>query len=256
MNRRILAGNWKMNTTPKEGEALARELMEFFSENNPEFPVLLFPPATHLANISKITASIQNLSAGAQNAHSEEKGAFTGEISVPMIKEAGAEYLLVGHSERRTLFNENDDFLLKKTEQALKQGLKVVFCFGEALEAREADNYLSFVQEQLEKVVFKLSEVNMGNIVLAYEPIWAIGTGKNAQPEQAQEVHAFVRKILAEKYGTKIAETTSILYGGSCKPSNAKAIFAQKDVDGGLIGGASLKAEDFIQLYKLLNAKN
>lgn len=256
MSRKILAGNWKMNTTPNEGRTLTNEIIEFFAQDHALFPVILFPPSTHLAIISETTSSSNNLITGAQNAYSEENGAYTGEVSVSMVKEAGAEYLMVGHSERRQYFNESDEMLLKKTELALKHEMKVIFCFGEALEIRESGKYLDFVKDQLEQVIFKLSNTQMKNLVLAYEPIWAIGTGKNAQPEQAQEVHAFVRELLAEKFGNEIAQNTTILYGGSCKPSNADAIFSQKDVDGGLIGGASLKADDFTQLYKQLKVRS
>lgn len=253
-NRKLLAGNWKMNTTVAEGKVLAKGILNFIENNPLELPLLIFPPATHLSELSKMSHTSEHLYLGAQNAHNEDNGAYTGEISVPMLKELEVKYLLVGHSERRAYFQESDRFLLSKLKKALEHKLKVVFCFGEALEIREANNYKSFVQDQIEQVLFHLDSSEMESVVLAYEPVWAIGTGKNASPEQAQEVHAFVRELLSDKFGQKCAEHTTILYGGSCKPSNAEALFSQKDVDGGLIGGASLKAEDFIQLYKQLNA--
>lgn len=254
MSRKILAGNWKMNTLPDEGKALCKAILNYERENNFDLHILIFPPATHLAILQELLMESHRISMGAQNAHSEEKGAFTGEISVPMIKALGAEYLLVGHSERRNLFKEEGSFLLKKINKALDHKLKVVFCFGEPLEIRQAETYKSYIKNQLEEVLFKLSIDQVQNIILAYEPVWAIGTGKNARPEQAQEVHAFVRNLLEDKFGKNTAESTSILYGGSCKPANAEGIFAQKDVDGGLIGGASLKADDFTKLYEQLKA--
>lgn len=252
MTRKILAGNWKMNTSPSEGKDLAKGINKFAKENTLELPVLLFPPATHISQVNEIIADTENLKLGAQNAYSEESGAFTGEVSIPMLKELGVEYLLVGHSERREIFKEENNLLLAKTKKALELELKVVFCFGENLKIREDEAYKEFVQHQLEQVVFHLDTEEMKSIVLAYEPIWAIGTGKNASAEQAQEVHAYVRGLLAEKFDRTTAENTTILYGGSCKPANAQEIFAQTDVDGGLIGGASLKVEDFTQLYTQL----
>ena len=252
MTRKILAGNWKMNTSPSEGKDLANGINEFANENALEFPVLLFPPATHISQVSEIITDTHNLKLGAQNAYSEESGAFTGEISIPMLKELGVAYLLVGHSERREIFKEEDNLLLAKTKKALELGLKVVFCFGEDLKVREDEAYKEFVQHQLEQVIFHLDKEEMKSIVLAYEPIWAIGTGKNASAEQAQEVHAYVRSLLAEKFDSETAENTTILYGGSCKPANAEEIFTQADVDGGLIGGASLKVGDFTKLYSQL----
>lgn len=249
MIRKILAGNWKMNTIPSEGKKLAKAINDFAEENKLDFPVILFPPATHISQVGELIAGSRNLKMGAQNAYSEESGAYTGEISIPMLKELEVEYLLVGHSERREIFKESDSMLLAKTKKALELGLKVVFCFGEDLKVREDEAYKDFVEHQLEQVIFHLSTEEMKSIVLAYEPIWAIGTGENASAEQAQEVHAYVRSLLADKFDAETAENTTILYGGSCKPANAEQIFAQEDVDGGLIGGASLKADDFTQLY-------
>lgn len=251
MSRKVLAGNWKMNTRLEEGQSLASKIAEI---NSFEFPVLLFPPTTHLQSVHQEIKAVDNLYLGAQNAYFEDKGAYTGEVSVPMIKDCGSEYLLIGHSERRSHFNEDNSLLLKKVQQALKHQLNVIFCFGEPLEIREAQTYKSYVKDQLEQVVFKLEEKDSSQLILAYEPIWAIGTGKNATAEQAQEVHAFVRGLIADRYHKSLAEHTSILYGGSCKPANAESIFAQEDVDGGLIGGASLKSEDFLQLYKQLKS--
>jgi triosephosphate isomerase len=255
MRKKIVAGNWKMNLTLNEGIKLSSEIKDFV-KNNPldKLPgkpeVLMFTPFIHLTAVAETVAGVQGLGAGAQNCHTEEKGAYTGEISAAMIKSAGVENVLVGHSERRSYFGETDQVLAKKTEIALKHGLRPVFCCGEVLDERNAKKHFDVVKEQLEKGLFWLSEDEFAKVVIAYEPVWAIGTGVTASPDQAQEMHAYIRKIIGEKYNTTAADNTTILYGGSCNARNAAELFAKDDVDGGLIGGASLKADDFCTIIK------
>jgi triosephosphate isomerase len=245
MRKKIVAGNWKMNMNLSEGIALAESIKNHFQIHPLEkSEAILCAPYIHLAAISEIIKNGQ-VALGAQNCASEPAGAFTGEVSCEMIKSTGARYVIIGHSERRTYFNEDDKILNKKTVQALKSGLTVIFCCGEVLPEREQNIYFKVVKKQLEVGLFNLSEEDFKRIVIAYEPVWAIGTGLTASPDQAQEMHAYIRNLIMEKYGKGVAEQTSILYGGSCKPSNAAEIFAMPDVDGGLIGGASLKKEDF-----------
>ena len=214
-------------------------------ENNVK--VILAPPFIHLAELGKLADDCR-LFISAQNCATEEKGAYTGEVSAKMIKSTGADYTIIGHSERRSYYNENSEILFQKVNQAIENDLKVIFCCGENLEEREAEKHKETVEKQLEEVVFKLSENDFEKIVIAYEPVWAIGTGRTATSEQAQEMHAYIRILIKEKFDEEIAENTSILYGGSCKPSNAKELFENKDVDGGLIGGASLKTKDFLDI--------
>ena len=206
--------------------------------------VILAPPFTHLAGVAKSVEGTK-IEVSAQNCASEPKGAFTGEVSPEMIASTGAKYTIIGHSERRALFHEDDATLNKKTNLALENGLSPIFCCGESLEEREANKQSEVVRTQLADGLFSLSEEDFRKAIVAYEPVWAIGTGKTATPEQAQEMHKFIRDLIAEKYGEQVANDTTILYGGSCKPSNAKELFSNPDVDGGLIGGASLKADDF-----------
>jgi triosephosphate isomerase (TIM) len=193
------------------------------------------------------------VSLGAQNAHQAESGAYTGEISAKMIKSVGAEYVILGHSERRQYFGEDNALLAKKTDTVLSNGLKPIFCIGETLDEREADKHFEVIKKQLEEGVFHLDEEQFGNLVIAYEPVWAIGTGKTATSAQAQEIHAFIRIEIAAKYNQTLANDTTILYGGSCNPKNAPELFAQPDIDGGLIGGASLKSRDFLDIVKVFN---
>jgi triosephosphate isomerase len=244
--RQIVAGNWKMNRDYEEGRELAQKIVNKFVPS--ETHVILCTPYIHLKNIDNILKNISRIRLGAQNCHQEESGAYTGEISPAMLKSVGVKYVIIGHSERRTYFNESDELLASKVNNALKHELRPIFCCGENLEIREAGTHADFVEGQLKASLFHLSEEEFSNVVIAYEPIWAIGTGKTASPEQAQEMHAHIRNLIEQKYGKATAESTSILYGGSCKPTNAKEIFSQTDVDGGLIGGASLKADDFIQI--------
>ncbi len=245
MRQKIVAGNWKMNTDMNSGLELAKAVNESASSKKTDAIMIIAPPYTHLAEISKVLTGVKLAS---QNCASEEKGAYTGEISVDMIKSTGAEYVIIGHSERREYFKEDNATLAKKTDLCLSRNLKPIFCIGEVLEERKSNNHFEVVFSQLAEGLFHLSEEQFEKIVIAYEPVWAIGTGVTASPEQAQEIHAFIREKIAENYGEEIANNTSILYGGSCKPDNANELFANPDVDGGLIGGAALKAEDFIQI--------
>lgn len=244
MRKKIVAGNWKMNMNLQEGMALAKELNETLAADNPKCGVVICTPFIHLASIAQILdGGIIGL--GAENCSDKEKGAYTGEVSAEMVKSTGAQYVILGHSERRGYYGETPEILKEKVLLALKNGLKVIFCIGESLEEREADKQNEVVKAELEGSVFNLSAEEFRNVIIAYEPIWAIGTGRTATSEQAEEIHAYIRSIVAEKFGAEVADDTSILYGGSCKPSNARELFAKPDIDGGLIGGASLKAADF-----------
>ena len=244
MRKKIVAGNWKMNLTLQEGIALAKELQTELEANKPNCDVVICTPFVHLASI----ASFLNqdlIGLGAENCADKEKGAYTGEVSAAMVKSTGANYVILGHSERREYYAETPEILKEKVLLALSNNLKVIFCIGESLEEREANKQNEVVKAELEGSVFNLTPEQFSNIVIAYEPIWAIGTGKTATADQAEEIHAYIREVVAARYGAEVADNTSILYGGSCKPSNAKELFAKPDIDGGLIGGASLKAADF-----------
>ena len=244
MRKKIVAGNWKMNMNLQDGIALAKELNETLTAEKPNCGVVICTPFIHLASIAQfLNQDISGL--GAENCADKAKGAFTGEVSAEMVKSTGAQYVILGHSERREYYAETPEILKEKVLLALNNGLKVIFCIGESLEEREANKQNDVVKAELEGSVFNLTAEEFSNIVIAYEPIWAIGTGKTATAEQAEEIHAFIRSVVADKYGAEVAEATSILYGGSCKPSNARELFAKPDIDGGLIGGASLKAADF-----------
>ncbi|NMM47071.1 triose-phosphate isomerase [Marinigracilibium pacificum] len=251
MRKKIVAGNWKMNLLPEEGKILTSEIVNMAADEVPgDVTLVICPPYIHLDNVRKLIGDQDKVFMGAQNCHSEDSGAYTGEISAPMLKAMGAKYVILGHSERREYFSESDEFLAKKTDKVLSEGLTPIFCCGESLEQREGGDFVEFVTGQLTNSLFHLSAEEFSKIVIAYEPIWAIGTGLTASPEQAQEMHAAIRKHIAGKYGEEIANNISILYGGSCKPDNAKEIFACADVDGGLIGGASLKSRDFVDIAK------
>lgn len=244
MRKKIVAGNWKMNMNLQDGVALAKELNETLKAEKPNCGVIICTPFIHLASIAQFLD--QNvIGLGAENCADKEKGAYTGEISAEMVKSTGAQYVILGHSERRGYYGETPEILKEKVLLALKNGLKVIFCIGESLEEREANKQNEVVKAELEGSVFNLSAEEFKNIIIAYEPIWAIGTGKTATAEQAEEIHAYIRSVVAEHYGAEIADDTTILYGGSCKASNAPELFAKPDIDGGLIGGASLKAADF-----------
>ncbi len=246
--RQIVAGNWKMNLNFQEGRDLASEIIRMIKPSNTL--TVLCPPFVHLNHLSVLANGISNLEIGAQNCHQSSSGAFTGEVSAEMIKSVGANFVIIGHSERREYFNEDDELLAKKVDAVLANDLQPIFCCGEKLDVREAESHEALVQSQIEKGLFHLDSEAFAKVVIAYEPVWAIGTGRTASPEQAQEMHHFIRSLIAKKYGKSIASATSILYGGSCKPDNAVEIFSQPDVDGGLIGGAALKAKDFISILQ------
>ncbi len=244
MRKKIVAGNWKMNLNLQEGIALAKELNEALKAEQPNCDVVICTPFIHLASVANVLeGSVIGL--GAENCADKEKGAFTGEVSAEMVKSTGAQYVILGHSERREYYKETPEILKEKVQLALKNGLKVIFCIGETLAEREANKQNEVVKAELEGSVFNLSEEDFKKIIIAYEPIWAIGTGKTATSDQAEEIHAYIRSIIAQKYGQAVADETSILYGGSCKANNAPELFAKPDIDGGLIGGASLKCADF-----------
>lgn len=252
MRKKIVAGNWKMNTTLPEGVALAKEVNEALAGRDAKCDVIICVPFTHLAPIAGVIDS-EKLGLGAENCADHKSGAYTGEVSAPMVASTGATYVILGHSERRQYYGETSETLREKVALALENGLTPIFCIGEVLEEREAGKHFDVVKAQIEEGLFNLTAEDFGKIILAYEPVWAIGTGKTATDDQAQEIHAFIRSVIAGKYGQQVADDTSILYGGSCKPSNAKALFAKPDVDGGLIGGASLKCGDFMGIVDAWN---
>ena len=244
MRKKIVAGNWKMNMNLQEGVALAKEINDALVQDKPNCDVVICTPFIHLASVAQVLdAEVVDL--GADDFADKEKGAYTGEVSAAMVKSTGAQYVILGHSERRQYYGETAEILKEKVQLALANGLKVIFCCGETLEEREANQQNEVVKAELDGSVFNLTAEEWKSIVLAYEPIWAIGTGKTATSEQAEEMLAYIRSIVAEKYGQEVADDTTILYGGSCKASNAKELFSKPNIDGGLIGGASLKAADF-----------
>ena len=249
MRKNIVAGNWKMNKTLQEGLALATELNEVLAGAELKCDVVIGTPFIHLASVA---AAIDTTKIGvaAQNCANKESGAYTGEISAAMVKSTGANYVILGHSERRAYYGETAELLKTKTELALKNDLTPIFCIGEVLEERESGVFFDVVKSQIVDSLFELSAEDFGKLVLAYEPVWAIGTGKTATPQQAQEVHEFIRKIYSQMYGADIADKVRILYGGSVKPDNVSELMKQKDIDGGLVGGASLEASSFAKLVK------
>ena len=244
MRKKIVAGNWKMNKNLQEGIALATELNDILKADKPNCDVVICTPFIHLASVAGIIdQSVIGL--GAENCADKASGAYTGEVSAEMVKSTGAGYVILGHSERRAYYGETAEILKEKINLALANGLKVIFCIGEVLEERESGKQNEVVEAQLAGSLFDLTAEQFVNIILAYEPVWAIGTGKTATAEQAEEMHAFIRGVIAGKFGAEAAENVSILYGGSCKPSNAKEIYSQANLGGGLIGAAALKAADF-----------
>ena len=247
MRKNIVAGNWKMNTVLEEGVDLANQVNELLKAKKANCEVIMCVPFTHLVSVKGVID--EPLKLGAENCSEHVKGAYTGEVSASMVKSTGASHVILGHSERRQYFGENNEQLLAKTKQALANGLTPIFCVGEVLEERENGTYNDVVKGQVE-ALFELPAEEFEKIVIAYEPVWAIGTGKTATAEQAQDMHAHIRKVIADKYGKELADNTSILYGGSCKPSNAKELFAKPDVDGGLIGGAALQADSFMGIVE------
>lgn len=248
MRKNIVAGNWKMNTTLEEGVELANQINSLLKGKTVNCDVVVCVPFTHLTSVNAVLES-ELVKLGAENCSEHEKGAYTGEVSAAMVKSTGATHVILGHSERRQYFGENNEQLLAKTKLALANGLTPIFCVGEVLEERENGTYNDVVKCQVE-ALFDLSAEDFGKIIIAYEPVWAIGTGKTATAEQAQDMHAHIRKVIEDKYGKEVAEDTSILYGGSCKPGNAPELFAKPDVDGGLIGGAALEAESFLGIIE------
>ncbi len=246
MRKRFVAGNWKMHTTVQEGVNLAKEIAQLV-ESNSEAEVAIIPPFTHLVNVKDVIKN-SSVQLGAQNVAAYEKGAYTGEVSAEMLQSIQVNYVLVGHSERRSIFNESNEDLKNKVNIALQYQLMPIFCIGESLEERENNQHFSVIEKQLNESLFHLTTNEIEKVTIAYEPVWAIGTGKTASPEQAQEIHAFIRQLLLNKYGENVAQSTRILYGGSVKPSNANELFSQKDIDGGLIGGAALQAADFLAI--------
>ncbi|ADV47818.1 triose-phosphate isomerase [Cellulophaga sp. E16_2] len=249
MRSKIVAGNWKMNKNGTETEALLAELSAKLPDTTAE--VMVAPNFVNLAGAVRSLES-STIEVIAQNMHYAESGAFTGEISADMLQNVGVKTVIIGHSERRAYFGETDEILAKKVIAALAKNMRIMFCFGEELEDRKSDNHFNVVASQLKNALYSLEANSWKNIVLAYEPVWAIGTGETASPEQAQEMHAFIRKSITEAYDATIANNVSILYGGSVKPNNAVEIFSKPDVDGGLIGGAALVADDFVAIIKAI----
>ena len=244
MRKNIVAGNWKMNKTLQEGIELATELNTILAADKPACDVIICTPFIHLASVTPIVDKAV-IGVGAENCADKVSGAYTGEVSAAMVASTGAQYVILGHSERRAYYHETPEILKEKVQLALANGLTPIFCIGEVLEEREAGKQNEVVYGQLAGSLFDLSKEDFGKIILAYEPVWAIGTGKTATAEQAQEMHAYIRSVIAKQFGAEAADNCSILYGGSCKPGNARKLFANPDVDGGLIGGAALKAADF-----------
>lgn len=248
MRKKIVAGNWKMNKTLQEGIELAKEVSsKVKAANAKNVTVVIGTPFIHLAEANKVVDTTV-VSVSAQNCAAEASGAYTGEISAAMVASTGSKYVILGHSERRSYYGETDEILVNKVARCLENNLEIIFCVGEVLAEREAEKHFEVVKSQLVNGLFNLSAEQFAHIVIAYEPVWAIGTGKTASSAQAQEMHAFIRNVITEKYGKQVANDTSILYGGSCNAKNADELFTNPDVDGGLIGGASLKADDFMAI--------
>ncbi|HEY9534895.1 MAG TPA: triose-phosphate isomerase [Mucilaginibacter sp.] len=254
MRKKIVAGNWKMNLDYNEGVSLFSEVLNMVKdEATGTQEVVVCSPFIHLHSLAQLAKGSAKVSVGAQNAHQAESGAYTGEVSARQIKSVGAAYVILGHSERRQYFGETNELLAKKTDTVLANDLKPIFCIGETLQQRESNTHFDVIKSQLAEGVFHLDAAQFNKLVLAYEPVWAIGTGVTASAAQAQEIHAFIRKEIAAKYDQSVADATTILYGGSCNPKNANELFAQPDIDGGLIGGASLKSRDFTDIVKAFN---
>ncbi|MBR1770012.1 MAG: triose-phosphate isomerase [Bacteroidales bacterium] len=248
MRRNIVAGNWKMNKSFAEADDLINSIAETLKEyDTTDVDVIVCPPYPYLELVSDVSEDA-DFFVGAQNVAKFDNGAYTGEISSSMLKGMGVDYCIVGHSERRKYFNETNKDVSEKIDKLLKEDITPIMCVGESLEEREGGNHFEVIRNQVQEGLFHLSADDMQRCIIAYEPVWAIGTGKTATKEQAQEIHAFIRKLIEEKYSDDVAQEVSILYGGSCNPQNARELFSMEDVDGGLIGGASLKAKDFIQI--------
>lgn len=253
MARKIVAGNWKMNKDAQDAKRLVEDLIGKLSTYATEgVELIIAPPSLYLSELIEATNGCK-IEVSAQNFHQEKSGAYTGEIAASMLSSIGVQYSIIGHSERRQYFAETHEQVGQKVSAAIENGIQPIYCCGEVKEERESGKHLEVVENQLNKEVFHLSAADFSKVIVAYEPVWAIGTGLTASPEQAQEIHAHIRKLISTKYGETVAKATSILYGGSCKPSNAKEIFSKPDVDGGLIGGASLMADDFLQIAAAFN---
>ena len=251
MRKKIVAGNWKMNLDYNEGLSLFSEITNMVKDElTGKQEAVICSPFIHLHSLVQMARGYEKVAVGAQNAHQAESGAYTGEVSAKMIRSIGAEYVILGHSERRQYFGETNELLAKKTDMALKHDLKPIFCIGETLAERDSEIHFTVIKDQLVDGIFHLDAAAFAKLVIAYEPVWAIGTGVTASSGQAQEIHAFIRKEIAAKYGQQVADDTTILYGGSCNPKNAPELFAMADIDGGLIGGASLKSRDFVDILK------
>jgi len=244
----MVAGNWKMNTTPRVGTQLVNDVME--RVELPAVKVVFGVPATHLKEVQQLVAQKDNYAVAAQNMHEEHSGAYTGEISADMLSDIGVEYVILGHSERREYAREDDNLINRKIVRALDAGLKPIYCCGEKLDIRESNNQSVVVGKQVEQALFSLSDEQVKRVVIAYEPVWAIGTGVTASKEQAEQMHEYIRRMIANQFGSEIADHMTILYGGSVKPANAAELFGEKDVDGGLVGGASLDAESFAAIIR------
>lgn len=252
VSRKLVAGNWKMNLNKQEAQILVSEICGMLSDEvSAEVTVILFPPFPYLMMAGNLAAAEPRLKIGAQSCSAEKSGAFTGEVSADMLASCGVSYVLAGHSERRSMYGESDEIVAKKVLRILDAGLIPVFCCGESLQERESGNHFNIVEQQLNVVLSQLNESSFKKLVVAYEPVWAIGTGKTATAEQAGEMHSFIRKKLTEKFGV-VADQTTLLYGGSCNEKNASELFNVKDVDGGLIGGASLKSRSFVEIIKAI----
>lgn len=255
MRKKIVAGNWKMNMDYTSGMTLFSEVLNMVNdEATGDQEVVVCPPSIYIHSLTQLGKNSTKVSVGAQNCHQAESGAFTGELSAGMLNSVGAAYVILGHSERRQYFGETNKTLAPKVDAVIKAGLKPIFCIGETLEERNQNIHLDLLKAQLVEGIFHLSADDFSKAVIAYEPVWAIGTGVTASSDQAQEIHAFIRKEIEAKYGADVAQNTTILYGGSCNPKNAAELFAQADIDGGLIGGASLKSRDFTDIVKAFNS--
>jgi triosephosphate isomerase len=255
MGQKILAGNWKMNLTLPQAEALTSEIVQILkTEGSSNVPIVLCPPALYLTRVQHLIKDSANVFLGAQNVFYEPSGAFTGEISAPMLKSVGCAFAIVGHSERRNYFGETNEKVLQKVQALIQADIHPILCIGEVQWQRESGITLQIIEEQLRDSLFAVPEADVAKVIIAYEPVWAIGTGLTATPDQAQEVHAFIREQLTKQYGTTIASAMTILYGGSVKADNAKGLFSQPDVDGALVGGASLNSREFVGIYQALGS--
>ena len=253
MRKKIIAGNWKMNKNFEEGMALVSEVSNMVKdEYTGSAEVVFIPPFIHINAVCRMVSSSSNLSVGAQNCSNHASGAYTGETSAAMIKSCGAKYVIVGHSERRQYFNEGNDWLARKVDAVLANDLNPIYCCGETLEERESNQHFDVLNKQISEGLFHLDEAGMRKVVIAYEPVWAIGTGKTASTEQAQEIHAFIRGLISKKYNEETAQSITIQYGGSVKPDNAAELFAAPDIDGALVGGAALQSRSFTDIVKAM----